>query len=564
MLSLHAWIFQATPATLDLTAELRVGDALSWSIARHGRAVRPGDRVYYWQSGRDAGIYGLGRVDAVSAKGAEGRYAVRTIHERALFAPIARAELRADAVLHGLAVLRQPRGTVFPLTPAEDVALARRTGGRILTLAVPSSRRRAGTLRVSGRLDGELPRQLAVAHEQGDEVVIVFVQDGEPADTARVAAVRARRNGDVDLRLLPLEGDFAAPLPADAALAVASGHVTVIADAPDPAAPAVAAPAPAWVTERAATYRAAQHFDPAPREILGELELPGSLVAQVVAAVNAGQHIMLMGLPGTGKTTLALNLAEAAARAGLCAGRLAATATADWTTFDTVGGLVPDRDGTLRFAEGVALRAIREDRWLVLDELNRADIDKAFGPLLTVLSGGPVDLPTITVDGRPVRIEPVDGRSGRSGDGCTYRVGSQWRIIATMNTMDRAALFSFSLAFARRFAFVLVPLPQPQALIEVVRRRINPPSEAVAMLEHLIRSAPRPLGPAILLDTARYIAARAEPAALAEAVGAFVLPQLEGIDRASALLFVHTLGDVLGQEAEAILQDYVDALFGAS
>jgi hypothetical protein len=34
-----------------------------------------------------------------------------------------------------------------------------------------------------------------------------------------------------------------------------------------------------------------------------------------------------------------------------------------------------------------------------------------FGPLLTVLSGGPVDLPTVTVEGRPVRIEPVAAQS---------------------------------------------------------------------------------------------------------------------------------------------------------
>jgi hypothetical protein len=47
------------------------------------------------------------------------------------------------------------------------------------------------------------------------------------------------------------------------------------------------------------------------------------------------------------------------------------------------------------------------------------DIDSAeeqaahatFGPLLSVLSGGPVDLPTVTVDGRSVRIESVAAQS---------------------------------------------------------------------------------------------------------------------------------------------------------
>ena len=108
-------------------------------MTRYGRALRPGDRVYYWQAGRDAGIYGLGRVHDVSGRAADGRYTVRTAHERALFAPITRAELRADPELRGLAVLRQPRGTVFPVAPAHDAALARRTGDSVMVLAVPAS-----------------------------------------------------------------------------------------------------------------------------------------------------------------------------------------------------------------------------------------------------------------------------------------------------------------------------------------------------------------------------------------------------------------------------------------
>ena len=223
---------------------------------------------------------------------------------------------------------------------------------------------------------------------------------------------------------------------------------------------------------------------------------------------------------------------------------------------------MPAQDGTLRFAEGVALRALRENRWLVLDELNRADIDKAFGPLLTVLSGGPVDLPTITVDGRPVRIEPVAAPSGLSEDGRTYRAGPGWRIIATMNTLDRAALFSFSLAFARRFAFVLVPAPSPAALLALVQRRVPLDQAAVAMIERLLQVTPRPLGPAIVLDAARYMAARADPAALVEALGAFVLPQFEGLDHATLIAFVRDVAPALGTGDEATLREHVRALYG--
>src|SRR5690606_32270056 len=66
-----------------------------------------------------------------------------------------------------------------------------------------------------------------------------------------------------------------------------------------------------------------------------------------------------------------------------------ATPDESWTTRDLVGGdtIV---DGHIRFRPGWVVRAIADDRWLVLDEANRADMDRIFGGLLTWLSGGTV------------------------------------------------------------------------------------------------------------------------------------------------------------------------------
>ncbi len=629
----RAWIFQATPRSRDLGADLQGTESLSWSVSRHGRDLHVGDTVYYWQAGRDAGIYGVGRVESVSLRGPDGRYAVRTAHAQALFAPLTRAELRADLLTADLAVLRQPRGTVFALTLAQTRALERRVGAAPLLIAVSAERlpARARTLRLTPEADGNVPTLAAEAHARGDDIVVALLRalpavdsavgarsrgDAAPDENGHergdivatripVRDVQSDRDGAVLLRLdrparrgghttgdgdrgESADGSFTlTPAMAAAAIAgIASGAAVLLPQplsAPGPPLGADESSMPQAaagtrvegtraegtrvegmrVAERTSPYApAAQRprLAPTPENLYDGLVLPPSVAAQLGAAVNSGRHVVLMGIPGTGKTSLALALARAAARVGLCQGPLLATATADWTTFDTVGGLIPGADGALHFGEGIVLRALRENRWLVLDELNRADIDKAFGPLLTVLSGAPVDLPTVAIDGHPVRIEPGPGPATLVAP-ATYRAGGDWRIVATMNTLDRAALFSFSLAFARRFAFILVPPPDPIPLMELVRQRVVLEPAAVALLERVLAATPRSLGPAVILDAAGYIAARGDAAASAEAVGLFVLPQLEGLDAGALDAFLAALAPSLAPVGAALLRQYVDALF---
>ena len=72
-----------------------------------------------------------------------------------------------------------------------------------------------------------------------------------------------------------------------------------------------------------------------------------------------------------------------------------------WTTRDLLGGETVDDNGNLRFRPGHVLEAIRDDRWLVLDEANRADMDKIFGGLLTFLSDKASDEPPTRLMPRP-------------------------------------------------------------------------------------------------------------------------------------------------------------------
>ena len=73
------------------------------------------------------------------------------------------------------------------------------------------------------------------------------------------------------------------------------------------------------------------------RAHLADLDLPEALLAAVAAALSSGKHLLLTGPPGTGKTELGLAIGAAARATGHCDGLVATTASADWTSFDTLG-----------------------------------------------------------------------------------------------------------------------------------------------------------------------------------------------------------------------------------
>ncbi|MEZ4558904.1 MAG: AAA family ATPase [Caldilineaceae bacterium] len=154
---------------------------------------------------------------------------------------------------------------------------------------------------------------------------------------------------------------------------------------------------------------------------------------------------------------------------------------------------MPTADQGLAFQPGNFLHAIRAGEWLVIDEINRAEIDKAFGELFTVLSGQQVDTPYRVGGARPHPAAGPEGLHGwiprhlpsRSYD---YVVHPHWRIIGTMNVYDRASLYAMSLAFMRRFAFIDLGLPDAFAQLRADWVRVIPvsPRWAAAVQDELL------------------------------------------------------------------------------
>lgn len=293
-----------------------------------------------------------------------------------------------------------------------------------------------------------------------------------------------------------------------------------------------------------------------PQDIETDLIINYNILEQICGTLNSNKHIMLTGAPGTGKTDLSESICRSAHKNSFSNGYILTTATSDWTTFDTIGGYMPDESGRLIFEEGKFLQAIREDKWLIIDEINRADIDKAFGQLFTVLSGQGVDLP-FKISGRSIRIQPTEEiGSYYDSETATYFVGKNWRILSTMNVYDKDYLFEMSYAFMRRFTFIYIDLPvleEYKALIDGWCGDLD--ASYIQKIHQLLDINPhREIGPAIFKDVVEYVVAREEIVStehiLEDAVLSFIMPQFEGLEKTQILEIWKILKSIFTDSAE--------------
>lgn len=257
---------------------------------------------------------------------------------------------------------------------------------------------------------------------------------------------------------------------------------------------------------------------------------------QICAALKSGKNIILSGPPGTGKSTIAKAILSAAQELHLSANNnRITTATSDWSTFDTIGGYFPDSQGGLHFTSGVVLESICDNSWLLIDEINRADIDKSFGQLFTVLSDRTTEvfLP-FKEDNKNIKIKFSDEPSTST----EYNIHSSWRIISTMNDFDKLSLYDISYAFMRRFAIIEIPVPDAETIhsfIDAICTEFSPDISDSLKHIHADCEGFRPIGPSIYQDISEYIKecvntfALSYDVALEQGFDLFVRPQLQGI-----------------------------------
>jgi predicted RNA-binding protein with PUA-like domain len=123
-----SWLFKEEPSNYSFDALVKDKRTV-WSgvknplAQKHLRAVRKGDRIFYYHTGNEKAVVGIAKAltDAYpDPKDATGKQVVVDVAPaKKLPRPVTLAEIKADKWFKDFALVRIPRLSVMPVTDAE-------------------------------------------------------------------------------------------------------------------------------------------------------------------------------------------------------------------------------------------------------------------------------------------------------------------------------------------------------------------------------------------------------------------------------------------------------------